>query len=162
MSLKTNKIILPGESIEIDTELEDQTVLVEGFNSHHWPQPQIVSIARGKIPITNTSADPVILNAHKVNSIKITPTEVVDWSSPRIAALSSITSPSQSAPLPDSETIDTITVGETTDEIRDLILAANRRFRKVFSKDLSQGYNGYYGHHECHLNWASQQRPEAR
>ena len=162
MSLKTNKIILPGESIEIDTELGDQTVLVEGFNSHHWPAPQVVNIARGKIPILNTSADPVILNAHKVNSIKITPTEIVDWSSPRNAFLSAITTPTQSAPLPDSETIDTITIGETTDEIRDLILAANRRFRKVFSKDLSQGYNGYYGHHECHLNWASQQRPEAR
>ena len=72
MSLKTNKIILPGESIELDTELEDQTVLAEGFNGHHWPQPQIVSIARGKLPLTNTSADPVILKAHKVNSIKLT------------------------------------------------------------------------------------------
>ena len=64
--------------------------------------------------------------------------------------------------MPDSETIDTITIGDTTEEIREMISAANRRFRKVFSKDLSQGYNGYYGHHKCHLNWASQQRPEAR
>ena len=156
MSIKTNKIILPGESVDIDTPLEDQTVLVEGFNSQHWPAPQVVTIAQGKIPIVNTSAEPVILNSHKVNSIKVTPTEVIDWSSPRYAALSSITTPKQFTPMPDSETIDTITIGDTTEEIRDMITAANRRFCKVFSKDLSQGYNGYYGHHKCHLNWASQ------
>ena len=117
MSIKTNKIILPGESEDIDTQLEDQTVLIEGFNSQHWPAPQVVTIAQGKIPIVNTSAEPVILNSHKVNSIKVTPTEVIDWSSPRYAALSSITGPKQSTPMPDSETIDTITVGDTTDEI---------------------------------------------
>ena len=87
MSIKTNKIILPGESIDIDTALEDQTVLVEGFNSHNWPAPQVVNIAQGKIPIVNTSAEPVVLTSHKVNSIKITPTEIIDWSSPSYAAL---------------------------------------------------------------------------
>lgn len=162
MSIKTNKIVLPGESIDIDTTLEDQTALVEGFNSNHWPAPQVVNIAQGKIPIVNTSTEPVVLTSHKVNSIKITPTEIIDWSSPSYAALSSITTSQPITSMPDSETIDTITIGDTTEDIRDMILTANRRFRKVFSKDLSQGYNGYYGHHKCHLNWASQQRPEAR
>ena len=82
MAIKENKIILPGESINLDTHLEDQTVLIEGFNSQHWPPPQVVTIAQGKIPIVNTSAEPVILTSQKVNSIKVTPTEIVDWSSP--------------------------------------------------------------------------------
>ena len=64
--------------------------------------------------------------------------------------------------MPDSETIDTIQIGDTTLYIRDLIQGANRQFRKVFSKDLTGGYNGYFGQHKCHLNWATQQRPEAR
>ena len=152
MSIKTNKIVLPGESIDMDTTLGDQTVLVEGFNSNHWPAPQVVNIAQGKIPIVNTSTEPVVLTSHKVNSIKITPTETVDWSSPSYTTLSSITTSQPITSMPDSETIDTITIGDTTEDIRDMVLAANRQFPKVFSKDLSQGYNGYYGHHKCHLN----------
>ena len=35
MSVKTNKIIMPGESIHLDTNLPDQTVLIEGWNSNH-------------------------------------------------------------------------------------------------------------------------------
>ena len=149
MSLKTNKIIMPGDTIDIDTEIEDQTVLVEGFNGSHWPPPQVVNINKETIPITNTSSKPVILTTQKVNSIKITPTQTVDWSSPSYSSLSSISTSRPTTSMPDSETIDTITIRETTTEIRDMILAANRRFRKVFSKDLSQGYNGYYGQHKC-------------
>ena len=117
MSIKTNKIVLPGESIDIDTTLEDQTVLVEGFNSNHWPAPQVVNIAQGRIPIVNTSTEPVILTSHKVNSIKITPTETVDWSSPSYTTLSSITTSQPITSMPDSETIDTITIGDTTEDI---------------------------------------------
>ena len=73
---------MPGKTIDLDTNLEDQTVLVEGFNSSHWPPPQIVNISNGTIPLTNTSSELVILTTHKVNSIKITPTETIDWSSP--------------------------------------------------------------------------------
>merc|ERR1712082_328654 len=93
------------------------------MTSQHWPAPQVVTIAQGKIPIVNTSAEPVILTSHKVNSIKVTSTEIVDWSSPSYAALSAITTPPKFTPMPDSETIDTITIGDTTEEIRDLITA---------------------------------------
>ena len=64
--------------------------------------------------------------------------------------------------LSDSKTIDTIKIGDTTADIRELLQAAHRRYRKVFSKDLSGGYNGHYGRHVCHLNRATAQRPEAR
>ena len=117
MSIKTNKIIMPEETIDVDTKLEDQTVLVEGFNSNHWPEPQVVHISQGRIPITNTSSEPVILTNHKVNSIKITPTETVDWSSPSYTSLSSITTSKQITSMLDSDTIDTITIGDTTADI---------------------------------------------
>ena len=134
---------MPRDTIDIDTELEEQTVLVEGFNGSHWPPPQVVNINKGTIPITNTSSKPVILTTQKVNSIKITPTQTVDWSSPSYSSLSSISTSKPPASMPDSETIDTITIGETTTEIRDMLLAANRRFRKVFSKDLSRSKNSW-------------------
>ena len=70
--------------------------------------------------------------------------------------------PTTTMPLSDSETIDNIKIGETTDDIKELLLAAHRKFRKVFCKDLTGGYNGNYGPHMCKLNWASSQCPEAR
>ena len=58
--------------------------------------------------------------------------------------------------------LDQIDIGKTSDDIRDLLDAAHRRFRKVFNNDLTGGYNGYYGRHKCKLNWATAQRPEAK
>ena len=141
MSIKTNKIILPGDSINIDTTMTDQTVLVEGWKGNHWPEPQVVAITQGKLPITNNTSKPVILKNNKVNSIKVTPTEVIDWTAPSFSSLSTITTTTKQTTktmtsMPDSDTIDTIQIGETTEDIRDLIQGANRRFRKVFSKDL--------------------------
>ena len=39
MSVKTIKIILPGDTLELDTDLQDQTVLVEGWLPYQWPEP---------------------------------------------------------------------------------------------------------------------------
>ena len=63
--------------------------------------------------------------------------------------------------MSDSETIDTIQIGETSADIRDLLEGAHRRFRKVFNKDLTGGFNRHFGQHKCHLNWATSQRPKA-
>ena len=40
-----------------------------------------------------------------------------------------------------------------------IIEGAHDKFHTVFNKDLSVGYNGFYGKHVCHLNWASSERP---
>ena len=34
-------------------------------------------------------------------------------------------------------------------------------YEQVFNKNLTDGYNNYYGRHECSLNWASLERPVA-
>ena len=31
----------------------------------------------------------------------------------------------------------------------------------MFNESLAGGYNGYFGPHECRLNWASKDRPQA-
>ena len=51
MSVKSNKIILLGETIEFTTDMPDQTVLIEGWLPHHWPEPQLVSITQGKLEV---------------------------------------------------------------------------------------------------------------
>ena len=160
MSVKANKIILPGETLELATDVQDQTVLVEGWLPHHWPEPQLASITQGKLKVINTTKEPVLFNNKKSKSIKLTTTDDTDWTQP---SLSAVKQESKNViPLSDTEAIDTIKIGNTSSDIKDLLQAAHRRFRKVFSKDLSGGYNGFYGHHEFRLNWATAQRPEAR
>ena len=97
----------------------------------------------------------------RVNSLKLTPVQYIEWNTPTIAALkpSSVKLPQS---LPDSETIGLIKIGDTTPELRELLDSIHRQHRKTFSSDLTGGYNGYYGTHKCHLNWASDQRPEAK
>ena len=69
--------------------------------------------------------------------------------------------PSLQSPLPDSEIIDLFQIGDNTLDIKELIQETHRQYRKVFSMELTGGYNGYYSPHLCKLNWASSQRPEA-
>ena len=160
MSIKSNKIILPGESLELDMTIPDQTVIVEGWLPHHWPDPQLVSISQGKLQVTNNTTEPVLFDNKKVKSLKIMTTEHTDWTQPFLSTIKQ--EKRNASPLSDSKTIDTIKISDTTRDITELLQAAHRCFSKVFSKDLSGGYNGHYGRHECHLNWATAQRPEAR
>ena len=43
-------------------------------------------------------------------------------------------------------------------EAKELIDKAHHTNREVFNKDLSTGYNHFYGKHRCGLNWASSER----
>ena len=38
---------------------------------------------------------------------------------------------------------------------------AHQKHLEVFNKDLSEGYNYFYGKHRCELNWSSNERPLA-
>ena len=87
MSVKINKIVLPGDSITLDTTLPNQTVLIEGWNACHWPEPQITEVNDGKIQVINTSNNPVILRENRVNSIKLTSTNNTDWKPFRLSAI---------------------------------------------------------------------------
>ena len=141
--------------MELTTDMPDQEVLIEGWLPHHQPEPQLVSITQGKLQVTNNTNQPVIFDNKKTRSIKVTTTKHTDWTQPFLSAIKQ--EPRNVSLLSDYETIDTIKIGDTTTDIKELLQATHRRFRKVFSKDLTGGYNGYYGRHECRLNWATAQ-----
>ena len=46
-------------------------------------------------------------------------------------------------------------------EAKELITNANDLFAEVFNKDLTDGYNDFYGRHRCQLNWTGEERPFA-
>ena len=150
MSIKSNKISLPGESLELETNMPDQTVIIEGWLPHHWPEPQLVSISQGKLQVTNNTTQPMMFDNKKVKSLKVTTTKHTDWTQPFLSAIKQ--EPRNVSPLSDNKTIDTIKIGDTTTGIKELLQATHRHFRKVFSKDLLGGNNRYYGRHECGLN----------
>ena len=47
-------------------------------------------------------------------------------------------------------------------QLKDKLLTNHIKYKQVFSGDLTEGYNGYFGPHTCRLNWATAQRPEAK
>ena len=49
MSLRLNRILLPGDTLELQSELEDQSVLTEGWKSNQWPEPQTAEVRNGFI-----------------------------------------------------------------------------------------------------------------
>ena len=151
MSVKMNKIVLPRDSITLDTTLPNQTVLIKGWNACHWPEPHITKVNDRKIQVINTSNNPVILRENRVNSIKVTSTNNTDWKPLHLSTIATQPRKSSTA-LSDSETLYQIDIGKTSTDIKDLLDAAHRQFRKVFNNDLTGGYNGYFGHHSCKLN----------
>ena len=85
--MKANKIVLPGDTLELATDLEDQTVLIEGWLPHQWPEPQLVSISQGKLVVANNTQKPVLFDTKKSKSIKITTTTETDWTQPSLSAI---------------------------------------------------------------------------
>ena len=124
--------------------------MAEGWRPTEWPPPQLTAIKNGLLHLTNMSSQPVILTDTKVNSIKITTTPDLDWQTPKLATITG--TKTSVTPLSDMETINLIKIGETSEDIRDLLRAAHSKYRHVFSKDLTRGYNGSYGTHVCKLN----------
>ena len=57
--------------------------------------------------------------------------------------------------------IELIHQGKMSNEAKEIINDTHEKFAAVFNNDLSNGYNGFYGKHECSLNWATSERPLA-
>ena len=106
---------MPGQSLDLNTDLPDQTVLVEGWHPTHWPHPKLADIRNNKLQVINTTNDPVVLSNKKVNSLKITKTEDTDWTQPFLSTIKQ--EQRKVSPLSDAEMIDTIRIGDTTADI---------------------------------------------
>ena len=174
ISLKTKQILLLGDTITIPTDITDQEVLAEAWKSSQWLPPQQTHIKDSLLYLKNSSSKPIIPKGDKANPIKLTSLKMVDCTQTQTQSqestylsastqpreftyLSAFTESSKPPPRSDSETIDTINLENTQDNVKDLLRAAHVQYRRVFSKDLMGGYSGYYGKHICRLNWASSQ-----
>ena len=161
ITIRKNQILMPGDSATIQVDLPDQKVIAESLRLNQWPPPQLATIKNKSMILINTSKNPVIISEKKDVSLKITPAMITDFSQishtqPQLHAIKLIDK------LTDAETIGLIKYGKIDSNIKCLLDTAHLKHRKVFDKDLSGSYNGYFGHHVCKLNWTSLQRPEAK
>ena len=156
------RILLPDQDLQIKVEHQDGSLLAiepwEQNKNPRWPKVQLQQVKNSCITICNDSENPIHLGK-EVKSFKIRPTEDAEIKPLNYyhyePALSSLT---QSEILtPDLISLDNVKNEETKAVITD----AHSRFITVFNKDLSHGYNGFYGKHECKLNWATTERPSA-
>ena len=56
VTLKTKQILLPGDTISVQTNIPDQQVLAEAWKSSQWPPPQLSHIQNGLLQLTNESS----------------------------------------------------------------------------------------------------------
>ena len=162
LSLNNTKILLPGQALEIPVEVQNgETIAVEPWEQNKnssWPEPHIQSVSEGKIDLINHTNEAIFIGKD-VKKLKVRQTATSEDSNmdPDFYSYSPVCQKLESE-------IDIPTIPKSSNvpnKVRELIEKAQSQFRDVFDKNLSEGYNSFYGKHECHLNWASSERPQA-
>ena len=157
------QVILPGQSYEVVTKHDDNEVVAvhpwEKNLNPFWPEPQLCTVKGGKINIENKTDKPVILQKD-VKFIKILSTseakeENEAFYTMKVPSLAKIKSEK-----PDYT--DLISFGKGIEpDVKEAFDEIHAKHKEVFNKDLTSGYNDFYGHHRCKLNWSSNERPAA-
>ena len=151
----TPKLLLPQQSTTVKTTLPNNTtVLIEPRieSKSNWPEPQLKQVVNGKVELFNDSSEPVKINNKQLVNIRrvdqITPNQPQDYT---------ITS------TPNHNKIENFTINKNSMTHQQLkcMEATMMKYKSVFDKDLSMGYNQTAGRHKCALNWATATRPQA-
>ena len=103
------------------------------------------------LSLANTTARPVTLSGKKLLSLKFTQLEHTDTHSLSRISSQSVSNQAQ-VHLTDAETIGLIKYGDIEPAVIQKLDDAHRKYSLVFDRDLSGGYNGYFGKHTCKLN----------
>ena len=156
------RTLLPGQTQFVPVKQEDgDIVAVEPWEKNEdtsFPEPDLLTVNDGKIKLTNTSNNAILLGT-KVKYCKITETTDNITNDQNyykyIPKLSNL----------QSDIADNLALinhnKDVCSKANEIIQEAHEKFSSVFDKDLTRGYNGFYGKHLCRLNWASSERPPA-
>ena len=116
--------------------------------------PQLCTVTCGKVMLENKTQEPVMLRKNKSTVIKFIETEEVDINKPKTDHNYYEGYKSKKQVYTDGvENLKEIEISpDCKPEVRMIIKRANMEHSKVYNKDLTGGYNGYFGKHECKLN----------
>ena len=155
------KWLLPGQelTVSLPDKMKNEEVIAvqpcEDNTNPNWPEPELKHATNGNIQIVNNSSHPIHLGK-EVKRCKLIPTENPNQPCSRYYEYEAKLTTFKGN---ENEPIKTDHIKCT--EAKELIVNAHRQYEKVFNKDLTEGYNNFYGKHECSLNWASSERPVA-
>ena len=161
----TRRTLLPGQSQVMSVEQKDGNMITvepwEQNENSRWPEAQLKTVQNGTICLHNSTNNAILLGT-EVKQCKIrwgTDSTVNQSEDPNYYSYSPKLSTFQHD---GSENIQLIQHNkEVSKEANEIIEDAHSKYSKVFNNDLSKGYNGFYGTHQCHLNWATKERPSA-
>jgi hypothetical protein len=163
ISALTPKVLMANQSIAVKVPFDDGNKIiveprVENSNKT-WPVPQLCEVKNGHIDINNDSNKPIHFknNEHHIQLVKTTEQETNCKSSPKYYKLGSVKKP-------DVFKVEDLSINYkvmNTNQKADL-LDSMEKYRLIFDKDLSKGYNQFSGKHSCKLNWANQEKPISR
>ena len=162
LKFKDVKVLLPGQKVKEKVPHLDGTVVAvepwEHNKMQKWPEPHLTTIKDGFVEMVNNTSEIVTLG-DEVKFCKV-------WTTEEGVSDSSENSHyyefSKNCSMKPEEGIAEIHIEEDiNEEARDIIQQVHLTHGEVFNKDLRGGYNGFYGKHECNLNWASSERPLA-
>ena len=158
--------LLPGQTFEQPVKMEnDQVVLVEGWleNDCDWPHAALCQVNNGKICLTNDTQEPIMMGKKgQVKTLKISKLEehgdAIEKVPPDYYQLRMGSTTSGQG----SDNTKKINFGKKIEKkVAEQLEAAHQELSEVFDESLVGGYNGYFGPHECRLNWVSKDRPQA-
>ena len=159
LSFKSS-VLLPGQDVHLTVELEDGVeICVEpGAQSNKsWPESQYQTVKNGKITLRNSTTEPIFLGK-EVKNCQIRDTEVPKNQDSNYYVFK----PDKDEQPSSMESISKIDLKNVVSETAlQKVLKTHDDFQDVFDQDLTQGYNGFFGKHECKLNWATSERPLA-
>ena len=158
------RTLLPGQTVAAEARMpEGDTVVVEGWhtNSSSWPGAQLCKVQAGKVVVRNDTREPIMLGKKgDITTLKVSRTEVVNVDRREKAVDSNYYRFNSVEVDSKEEHIEEITMGkDIKSEVRRRLDAAHQEMATVFDESLQGGYNGYFGRHECRLNWAGEERP---
>ena len=156
-----SSVLLPDQEIAVSVDKKDGTVVCVEPGLHNdleWPEPQLKTVTNGKIHLRNAKNLPILLGKN-VKTLQLRDT--VEAEEENYVYYKYIpTNCNISTDIQDN--ISLIKQDDNQSEnVKAILKEAHQKFQKVFNNDLSGGYNGFYGKHECKLNWATSERPSA-
>ena len=151
---------MPNQDIDIPVNVDGNSVVAiepwEINNNNNWPEAQLQTISDGYIKLHNGTSEPIFLGKD-VKKCKVRSTTNQEITSQLYYTYSPNLNKIETTNETNQISLDNI----ATDDVKQKINDIHDKFGIVFNKDLSKGYNKFYGEHVCRLNWATMERPAA-
>ena len=154
------QVLLHDQSVAVNVPLEEgKQIIVEPRvenSNKNWPTPQLCTVKNGMININNTLTKPVHLKGKEHHLQLVSTNEIPTCVKPSPEyQRTELTSQSVDFKIEDLN----INYKIMSEKQKSTLLSNIEKYKTIFDKDLSEGYNQASGQHFCKLNWANQEKP---